>query len=81
MVVLHPLGNRIYVQKREESLLQFLRVLMCLKKAIAFLMEIIVDLGFRSFKVLLKDDSIPTFHSKVFKAPITTTWPSPTNIN
>lgn len=59
MAVLRPLGDLIYVQKREETSLQFLRVLAHLKKPIVFPMEVIVDVGFRSFKVLLEDDGIP----------------------
>lgn len=59
MAVLRPLSDLIYVQKCEDTSLQFLRVLACLKKPIVFTMEVIVDVGFKSFKVLLEDDGIP----------------------
>lgn len=79
--MLRLLGDLIYVQKRKETLLQFLRVLARLKKTIIFSKKIIVDVGFRSFKVLLEDDGIPTLRSKVVQAPATTDRPSTANLS
>lgn len=68
VLVLCPLGDLIYVQKREEASLQYLKVLALLKNAISFPMEIIIDIGVRSFNVLLEDSGIPILLSKVVQA-------------
>lgn len=68
VLVLCPLGDLIYVQKREDTSLQYLKVLALLKNAVSFPMEIIIDIGVRSFKVLLEDSGIPILLSKVIQA-------------
>lgn len=43
-------------------------------------MEIIINIGFRSFKVLLEDNGISALRSKVVKVSVTTAQPSLANI-
>lgn len=77
MAVLPPLGDLIYMQKKEESSLEFLRVLARLKKPISFPMVIIVNVGVRSFKVLLEDSGIQVIRSKVVQGPVIQPTSSP----
>lgn len=63
--VLRPIGDLIYVQKREEASLKFLRVMARLKKPIAFPLQMVVNVGMRSFFVLLEDSGIPILRSKI----------------
>lgn len=57
--VLRPLGDLIFVQKREDISLEHLRALVSLQAQVNFPLEIIIDVGIRSFKVRLEDDRIP----------------------
>lgn len=66
--ILRPIGDLIYVQKREEASLKFLRVMARLKKPLAFPMQLIVDVGMRSFLVLLEDSGFPSLRSKISHA-------------
>lgn len=70
VAMMHPLGDLIYIQKRKEASLKYLRVMARLKIAISFPMEIIVDVGVQSFKVLLKDSGIPILRSKIIQVPV-----------
>lgn len=56
------------MQKREEISLKFLRVMARLKKPLAFPMQLIVDVGMRSFLVLLEDSGFPSLRSKISHA-------------
>lgn len=71
MEVLRPLGDLIFVQKREDISLEHLRVLVHLKAPVSFPLEIIVDVGISSFKVKLEDDGIPILRSKIVQGPVT----------
>lgn len=75
--VLRPLGDLIYVQRREDISLENLRALVRLKAPTAFPLDVIVDVGVRSFMVRLQDDDVPTLRSKFIQGPavITTTHP------
>lgn len=68
--VLRPLGELIYVQKEEEITLEHLRALVRLKSSTAFPIEMIVDVGVRSFKVKLEDDGVPVLRSKIIQGPV-----------
>lgn len=74
--VLRPLGDLIYVQKREESSLQYLRVLARLRKAISFLMEIIIEVGVRSLRVLLEDLGTQVIRSRIVQTRATNPNPN-----
>lgn len=54
-----------YIQKEENITLEHLRVLLRLINPASFPLNMIVDVGVRSFKVRLEDDRIPVIHSKV----------------
>lgn len=63
--VLRPIGDLIYVQKREEASMKFLRMMARLKKPIVFPMQMVVDVGMRSFFVMLEDCGTPSLRSKI----------------
>lgn len=69
MAVLRPLGDLIYVQKREHISLQHLRAFTRLKSPIIFPMEVVVDVSVWSLKVLLEDYGVLVLRSKIVQAP------------
>lgn len=58
------------MQKKENISLENLRALVRLKSQTVFLIEMIVDMGFRSFKVHLEDGGISVLRSKIVQGPV-----------
>lgn len=77
MIVLRLLGDLIYVQKWEETSLKFLRLMARLNRLISFPMEMVMDVGVRSFKVLLEDSGILILRSRMLQ--VLATNPSPSS--
>lgn len=65
------MADLIYVQKRENISLEHLRTLVRLKSTTVFPVDLIEDVGLRSFKVILYDDGVPTLRSKIIQRKIT----------